>query len=255
MRNLVLSTSKAMNNPELNNIVTREVDFSVMNHPEVYVRNTELFFLNEAYHNISIFKNWHFVSLTSPQAADSRNDKLFEDMSNYQMVLNRLFIQPEVKQKVISSLSDLIEGVVDVTVLTQFGHVQLYLTEGKFSIPATRLSDGTLRYLCLLAILCDPDPPALICIEEPELGLHPDILPSLAEHIISASKRTQLIVTTHSEILVDAMTETPESVVVCEKHNGKTELQRLKAGDLAPYLGEYRLGNLWIDGDLGGKRW
>jgi len=63
-------------------------------------------------------------------------------------------------------------------------------TEGDFSIPATRLSDGTLRYLCLLAILCDPEPPPLICIEEPELGLHPDILPKLADLLVSASERT-----------------------------------------------------------------
>jgi len=50
------------------------------------------------------------------------------------------------------------------------GWVQLLMMEGRYSIPATRLSDGTLRYLCLLAILCHPDPPPLVCIEEPELG-------------------------------------------------------------------------------------
>ena len=60
----------------------------------------------------------------------------------------------------------------------------------------------------------DPDPPPLICIEEPELGLHPDLLPKLADHLVTASERTQLIVTTHSDILVDALTERPETVVV-----------------------------------------
>lgn len=101
--------------------------------------------------------------------------------------------------------------------LIEGGTVQVFFTEGEFVIPATRLSDGTLRYLCLLAILCDPDPPPLICIEEPELGLHPDVLPKLADHLLAASKYTQLIVTTHSDVLVDAMSETPESIVVCEK--------------------------------------
>ena len=108
---------------------------------------------------------------------------------------------------------------------------------------------------CLLAILCDPDPPPLICIEEPELGLHPDILPNLADLLVEASKRTQLIVTTHSNILVDAMTERPEAVIVCEKHNGRTSLSRLERADLTMWLDKYRLGQLWMRGQLGGTRW
>ena len=117
------------------------------------------------------------------------------------------------------------------------------------------MSDGTLRYLCLLAILCDPEPPALICIEEPELGLHPDILPKLAEYLVAASKRTQLIVTTHSDILIDAMTERPEVVLVCEKHNGCTKIRRLDQNELKVWLNKYRLGELWIKGQIGGTRW
>lgn len=58
-----------------------------------------------------------------------------------------------------------------------------------------------LRYLCLLAVLCHPSPPPLVCIEEPELGLHPDVLPTLAELLKEAATRTQLIVTTHSDVL------------------------------------------------------
>src|SRR5205814_1063376 len=103
------------------------------------------------------------------------------------------------------------------------------LTEGDFTIPATRLSDGTLRYLCLLAILCDPNPPRVVCIEEPELGLHPDLLPNVADLLIEASQRTQLIVTTHSDSLVDSMTEQPETVLVCEKREGQTRIRRLDA--------------------------
>jgi predicted ATPase len=75
------------------------------------------------------------------------------------------------------------------------------------------LSDGSLRYLCLLAILCDPEPPPLIGLEEPELGLHPDLLPKVADLLVAAAQRTQLIVTTHSDILVDALTERPDALV------------------------------------------
>ncbi|MEW6754253.1 MAG: AAA family ATPase [Candidatus Latescibacterota bacterium] len=86
-------------------------------------------------------------------------------------------------------------------------------------MPATRLSDGTLRYLALLAVLCHPTPPPLVCIEEPELGLHPDIMPQLAVLLCEAATRTHLVVTTHSDILVDALTDTPEAILVCEKHD------------------------------------
>ena len=51
------------------------------------------------------------------------------------------------------------------------------------------------------------------------------------------------------------MTDTPECVVICEKHEGKTEMNRLSAVDLSEWLVKYRLGQLWIDGQLGGKRW
>jgi len=73
--------------------------------------------------------------------------------------------------------------------------------------------------------------------------------------LVAASGRTQLIVTTHSDILVDAMTDRPETVVVCEKHEGRTQMKRLNKEELTKWLEEYRLGQLWIDGQLGGKRW
>ncbi len=72
---------------------------------------------------------------------------------------------------------------------------------------------------------------------------------------MAASERTQLIVTTHSDILVDAMTERPESVVVVEKQDGVTEAKRLKATpELKQWLQKYRLGQLWMRGEIGGTR-
>ena len=149
----------------------------------------------------------------------------------------------------------LYDGLDDFDVRIKGGTVELFLTEGNFIMPARRLSDGTLRYLCLLAILCDPEPPPLICIEEPELGLHPDLLPKVADLLMEASARTQLIVTTHSDILVDAMTGRPEDVVVFEKRDGKTEAMRLDRSELAVWLDKYRLGQLWTRGEIGGTRW
>jgi predicted ATPase len=214
--------------------------------------------LAKGYEEWRIYREWAFGRNTvfrEPQKADARNDHLEEDFSNLGLFLSRLSKTPKSKRAILEGMADLYDGLTDFTVVVEGGTVQVFFTEGDFSIPATRVSDGTLRYLCLLAILCDPEPPPLICIEEPELGLHPDILPKLADLLRNASERTQLIVTTHSDILVDAMTETPECVVVCEKHEGRTEMTRLDKDDLAAWLKKYRLGQLWIEGQLGGKRW
>ncbi len=143
------------------------------------------------------------------------------------MILNRLRRVPAAKQLILENLRDLYEGLDDFEISVEGGTVQVFFEEEGFSIPATRLSDGTLRYLCLLAILCDPKPPPLICIEEPELGLHPDILPKLADLMVAASERTQLVITTHSDVLVDAMTDQPEAILVCEKHEAQTRIRRL----------------------------
>ncbi|MDM8548635.1 AAA family ATPase [Desulfobacterales bacterium HSG2] len=126
----------------------------------------------------------------------------------------------------------------DISTKIHGGTVQAYLHESMLNqpVPASRVSDGTLRFLCLLLILCHPEPPPLICIEEPELGLHPDILPHIAKLLTDASERTQLIVTTHSDVLVDELTEKPDAVVVCEKYNGATTMGRLDTESLRVWL-------------------
>lgn len=81
-----------------------------------------------------------------------------------------------------------------------------------------------------------PDPPSLVVIEEPELGLHPDVIHVLAGLMQRASKRMQLIVTTHSRQLIDALGEEPETVVVCEKENGESQFRRLDGERMKEWL-------------------
>ena len=178
-----------------------------------------------------------------------------EDFTNLGMFLNRLRQDPKTKASLIEKLSDAYEGLTDFELNFEGGTVQVFFTEGELAVPALRLSDGSLRYLCLLAILLDPDPPPLVGIEEPEMGVHPDLMPKLADLLLDASSRCQLVVTTHSDILVDALSERPDSVVVCEKHDGQTSMTRLDSTDLAHWLEKYRLGELWTSGELGGVRW
>ena len=103
-----------------------------------------------------------------------------EDASNLGLVLNRLRRTPAVKKRLLKAARKLYDGLTDFDVIVEGGTVQVFLKENGITAPATRLSDGTLRYLCLLAILCHDDPPPFVCIEEPELSLHPDIMPTLA---------------------------------------------------------------------------
>ncbi len=237
---------------------TVEPDASILAQRRDPDQYPEITYLASAYSRFRVYREWSFgrdAPYREPQKADMRNDRLEEGFSNLGLFLNRLRGKPRAKSALLAALRDLYDGITDFDVSIEGGTVQVFFTEGDFTIPATRLSDGTLRYLCLLAILCDPEPPPLICLEEPELGLHPDILPKLADLLISASERTQLIVTTHSDILVDAMTEQPETILVCEKQDGQTTMRRLDAAHLAHWLEKYRLGELWTRGELGGTRW
>jgi len=239
---------------------TIEPDHSILaqrRDPDTY---PELSFVGNTYEKIRLYREWCFgrnTILREPQMADLRNDRVEEDFSNLGLYLNRLGKDPRAKRALILALRDLYEGLEGYEVIIEGGTVQVFFSENIFSstIPATRLSDGSLRYLCLLAILLDPTPPPLICIEEPELGMHPDMLPKIADLLMEASERTQIIVTTHSDILVDAMSDQPECVLVCEKHEGQTTIKHLEAATLKPWLEHYRLGQLWSKGEIGGNRW
>ena len=212
----------------------------------------------DAFKGIQIYRDWTFgphAPTRHPQQPDLTSSVLLDDAANLGLVLNVLNQDTEAKQRLLNTLRELYDGISDLRVNIERDTVNVYLREGDMMISATRLSDGTIRYLCLLAILCHPEPPSLVCLEEPELGLHPDILPGLGELLLDASERCQLIVTTHSDILVDKLSDTPDSVVVCEKHAGQTEMRRLDSDDLKHWLTRYSLGELWTRGELGGNRW
>ena len=211
------------------------------------------------FERIRLYREWAFgprTPLRLPQPADLPNDELSEDGTNLGLVLNRLKRDhPTSMDRILNELRQLYDGIESIDVSIEGGTVQLFLREGNITVPAARLSDGTLRYICLLAVLCQPDPPPLICLEEPELGLHPDLLPCLADLLREASDRTQLIVTTHSDVLVDKFTDVPDNVVICEKRERQTQFRRLNADDLKHWLDRYSLGELWSKGELGGNRW
>lgn len=225
--------------------------------PDLY---PELTLVSALLERFSLHREWNLGRYTPPrlpQRTDLPGDFLLEDASNLGLVLNDLEFRPGVKEMLLENLRLLYARVKDFSVKISGGTVQVYFHEEGLSapVPATRLSDGTLRYLCLLTLLCHPEPPPLVCIEEPELGLHPDILPVIGRLLVEASARTQLIVTTHSDTLISALSEKPEAVIVCEQEQGGTVLRRLEKEPLAEWLKQYRLGEVWRMGELGGTRW
>jgi predicted ATPase len=217
----------------------------------------ELTYLGNQFSNIGLYRDWHIGRDSEPrlpQKADLPEHPLLEDGSNLGLVLNNLQYQLGSRQ-IIERVKKFYEAAEELTIKIYGGTVQIFLREEGLiqPIPATRLSDGTLRYLLLMTLLLDPTPPPLLCIEEPEIGLHPDILPTIAEMLIEASQRTQLIVTTHSDALVSALT--PESVLVCERDDRGSHLRRLETERLKKWLENYSLGDLWRMGEIGGNRW
>ena len=114
----------------------------------------------------------------------------------------------------------------------------------------SQLSDGTLRFIALTTALLQPQPPATVLIDEPELGLHPSALRILADLILQAQERTQLIVSTQSAQLLDYFE--PYQVVVVEREKGASTFRRLEANDLKNWLEDYSLGELWQKNVCGG---
>ncbi len=237
-----------------------DIEQSVLSQRKDPDQYPELTYLANQFSKIKLYREWNLGRFTPPrlpQKADLPEDFLLEDASNLGLVLNDLQHQAGIKQLILEKLSIFYEPVEDITTKIHGGTVQIFLHEKGMTqpVPATRLSDGTLRYLCLLTLLCHPTPPPVLCIEEPELGLHPDILPTIAELLIDASDKTQLIVTTHSDVLVSALSDCPESVLVCEREDMGTHLRRLEKDQLKEWLDKYTLGELWRMGEIGGTRW
>ena len=116
---------------------------------------------------------------------------------------------------------------------------------------AYSLSDGTLRFICLATLLLQPSPPALILLDEPELGLHPFAIRILTEMLEAASKRVQVVLATQSVTLLNNFA--PEDVIVSENDGLKTTFRRLDEEKLKHWLGEFSIGELWEKNVLGGR--
>ncbi|QWR76026.1 AAA family ATPase [Candidatus Magnetomonas plexicatena] len=119
-------------------------------------------------------------------------------------------------------------------------------------LPLDGLSDGTIRMLCWVAVLSHPNPSPLICIDEPEIGLHPEWIIILADLIKEAAEsgKTQVLIATHSPDLLDCFSDSAENIIVTETDEQKNAVfKRLDMDELKPWLERYRLGEMYRNGD------
>jgi predicted ATPase len=116
---------------------------------------------------------------------------------------------------------------------------------------ASSFSDGTLRFLCLATLLLQPQLPAVVLLDEPELGLHPAAVALLADLLSSAATRTQVIVATQSVTLVNQFE--PESVWAVDRADNQSVFRHLSQQDMAAWVDDYGLGELWEKNILGAR--
>jgi len=122
------------------------------------------------------------------------------------------------------------------------------------SVSIEHISDGTLHYLLLLSILFNPERGNQVCIDEPETSLHPDMINTISQAMKQASNSTQLIIATHSPLLLNSFDI--DDILIFEKNNDNETKVFVKSFDeFDEWTEDYLAGQAWLQGLIGGKRW
>lgn len=180
---------------------------------------------------------------------------LDEDGGNLAGVLQQLSEDyPGFRDELESLLKILFDDFVRISFHHSYGRILIRWENADGQVTNTlQLSDGTLKFLCIIAILKNPKPPALIGIDEVDANLHPKMQEIVANMIDEASKRTQIVVTTHNPDFVSMFS--PEQVVILQKYKGMTEMRRFSdKGALDLWLKDFTTRELWLMGELE-SRW
>lgn len=215
------------------------------------------------YASISSWRVYHFHD-TSPKAPVKRtcelrdNQTLHVDASNLAAYLYRMQHEyPHVYQEIIDTVQQVLPFFRDFDLKPRTqdsGEPKVLLMwRNRYSYEsfwADQLSDGSLRFMCLVTALKQPDPPRTIIFDEPELGLHPYALTLLGSLLDSASEEMQVIVATQSVSLVDEFSV--DDLIVVELEDGVSTFQRLDESQFNVWLQDYSVGELWDKNVLGG---
>lgn len=187
----------------------------------------------------------------------SSEKRLFSDGTNLPQILNTIKINHKLQyRKITEMLNEVNANFSGFDFNFLGGNIELMLEETNLgsSIHVSNISDGTLRYLCLLAILYNPERGRFICIDEPEVGLHPDMILNIANAIKDASENSTMIISTHSENLLNQFEI--KNVSVFEKgENNSTAVMTYNKEQFNGWYEDFSLGQMWKQGDLGGVRY
>lgn len=204
-----------------------------------------------------LIENWHVSDFHINKAREEQSAGYAEHLSkegeNLSVVLQYLYENHRlVFDRILKTLGERVPGVVNVVPkLTDEGKILLKFSDGAFEEPflARFVSDGTIKMLAYLVLLNDPQPHPLLCVEEPENQLYPELLHELAEEFRAyANKGGQVMVSTHSPDFLNAADL--EEVFVLVKRNGYTKICRA-ADDpqIAAYVKDGdQMGYLWKQG-------
>ncbi|HVR98638.1 MAG TPA: AAA family ATPase [Thermoanaerobaculia bacterium] len=205
----------------------------------------------EIYHELQVHQG-----TTLRQAPVARlEDKIATDGQNLIPVLHTLYsgnreFKKTVDQSMRAAFGSDYEELVFPPAADQRIQLRIRWKSLKTEQSAADLSDGTLRFLLLVAILANPEPGSLIAIDEPETGLHPSMFPIIAELAAEAAERTQVVLTTHSPQFLDAFKDEPPTTTVAQWDQGETRLSIVDGEELRRWLQEYSLGALFRSGEL-----
>lgn len=216
------------------------------------------------YSSIVNWKVFHFHD-TSDTAGVKRlgslhdNSYLRQDASNLAAFLYRLANEsPEVYQQIRKIVTLAIPFFDDFVLQpqklpTEEEQIRLLWRQknSDYALWPSQLSDGSIRFICLVTALMQPDPPSTIIIDEPELGLHPYAITLLGSLVRSASKRMQVIVSTQSVPLVNEFAI--EDLIIVEREQNATVFKRYTEEEFKTWLDEYSVGELWEKNILGGR--
>ncbi|MHA1721082.1 MAG: AAA family ATPase [Promethearchaeota archaeon] len=183
--------------------------------------------------------------------------RLVADGRNLAQILNTLRMNFRSNyQTILKKLNDVNQNYSDVNFNLVGTNIELVLEEKKLNkvIHVSNISDGTLHFLCLLSIFYNPNRGQLVCIDEPETGLHPDMMLQITNAIQVFSEETQFIIATHSENILNAFNL--ENILVFEKNDkNETIINRFSDKDFKGWYDKFSIGQMWRQGDLGGNRW
>lgn len=218
--------------------------------------------MRDALASIQFFTEWGFGRaknpVRGPQPSATIQGVLLADTTNAPLRLNTMLQRKGFRERLLDHVTAVLPGIVDVLADFVMGSTQIVFMEKNRSrrTPASRLSDGTLHWLLLGLILLDEENDSPLFLDEPELGLHPDAIAALGSLLREASTRRQVIVNTHSSLLVSAFTSTPECVYAFDRDQHGTRVERLNSKLIKSWVerGE-SLGGIWAAGAIGGNRW